>query len=89
MLSPRLRFLYLLVGWLVVSLVVLSAFGSLNFDLVYVSSLVGFLVVTELTAPLNRIQQWRSGLGVVAAAGFLGFAYLVVSRVQSILAVPA
>jgi uncharacterized membrane protein (Fun14 family) len=88
MLSARLRFLYLLVGWLVVSLVLLAAFGSLNFDLFYVSSLIGFLVVTELTAPLNRIQQWRSGLGVIAVLGFVGFAYLVVTRIQAILAVP-
>ncbi len=88
MLSARLRFLYLLVGWLLVSLVLLSAFGSLNFDLFYVASLIGFLVVTELTAPLNRIQQWRSGLGVIALLGFVGFAYLVVTRIQGILAVP-
>jgi hypothetical protein len=53
-----------------------------------VASLIGFLVVTELTAPLNRIQQWRSGLGVVALLGFVGFAYLVVTRIQAILAVP-
>jgi hypothetical protein len=88
MLSARLRFLYLLVGWLLVSLVVLSAFGSLNVELFYVSSLIGFLVVTELTAPLNRLQQWRSGLGVIALLGFVGFAYLVVTRLQAILAVP-
>lgn len=88
MLSARLRFLYLLVAWLLVALVVLSWFGSLNYDLFYVVSLIGFLVVTELTAPLNRIQQWRSRLGLIAVAGFLGFAYLVVTRIQTILAVP-
>lgn len=88
MLSTRLRFLYLLVAWLVVSLVVLAAFDAVSFDLFYVASLIGFLVVTELTAPLNQIQQWRSRLGLIAAAGFLGFLYLVVTRIQEILAVP-
>ena len=89
MLSARLRFVYLLVGWFVVSLVVLAALDAMTFDLFYVSSLIGFLVVTELTAPLNRIQQWRSRLGLIAAAGFLVFLYLVVTRIQAILAVPA
>lgn len=88
MLSARLRFLYLLVAWLVGSLVVVSALGALNYDLFYVTSLIGFLVVTELTAPLNRIQQWRSRLGLIAAAGFLGFVYIVVTRIQTILAGP-
>lgn len=89
MLSARLRFLYLLVAWFVVSLVVLAVFGAVNYELFYVTSLIGFLVVTELTAPLNRIQQWRSRLGLVALAGFLGFGYIAVTRLQEILAVPA
>ena len=67
------------------SLVVLVVLGSLSLELFFVLSLIGFLVVVELTAPVAVTPRWRRRLVWIVALGLLVFGYVVVRRILEIL----
>ena len=81
----RMRFVHGQLAWMVATIVVLTLLGSLSYELVFVLSLIGFLIVTELTAPLNITPDWRRRLRWLIAAGLLGFAVIVIRRILEIL----
>jgi hypothetical protein len=83
--TRRERFVHATVAWSLASLLVLSALDSLSYELLFVVSLVGFLVVTELTAPFGLAPRWRRRLTWIIALGLAGFAYVVVRRILEIL----
>lgn len=67
------------------ALVLLAALGALSLDLYFVVSLIGFLVLVELTAPFNVTPTWRGRLKWVILAGLVVFAAIVVRRIIGIL----
>ncbi|OAQ54158.1 hypothetical protein HTG_01095 [Natrinema mahii] len=73
------------VAWMVGTVLVLALLGALSYELVFVCSLIGFLVVTELTAPFNVTPTWRRRLRWLIAVGLVGFAIIVVRRILEIL----
>jgi hypothetical protein len=81
----RRRFVHAQMAWMLTTTVVLVALDSLSLDLFFVVSLIGFLVVVELTAPVAVSPQWRRRLPWLIAAGLLVFAYIVVRRILEIL----
>lgn len=81
----RLRFLHAQLGWMLAVVVVLAALDSLEPELFFVLSLVGFLVVVELTAPVAVTPEWRRRLPWFIAVGLLVFAAIVVRRIVEIL----
>ena len=64
---------------------VLALLGSLSYELFFVVSLIGFLVVVELTAPFEVTPEWRSRLKWLIAIGLVVFGYIVVRRILAIL----
>lgn len=85
MTSRRRRFIHGLLAWLLGSLILLAVLGSLSLELFFVISLIGLLIVVELTAPLNVTPVWRARLKWPIAAGLVVFAVIVVRRVLEIL----
>ena len=83
--ARRERFVRATVAWLLGSALVLSLLGSLTYELFFVVSLIGFLVVTELTAPFSVTPTWRSRLKWLIGLGLVVFAYIVVQRILAIL----
>lgn len=81
----RQRFIYGQTAWMLATLVCLSLLGTLSLELFFVVSLIGFLVVVELTAPFAVTPRWRTRLRWVILLGLLGFGYVVVRRVLTIL----
>jgi hypothetical protein len=81
----RMRFIYGQIAWMVAVVLALTLLGSLSYELFFVLSLIGFLIVTELTAPFNITPRWRSRLKWLILAGLLVFAYIVVRRILEIL----
>jgi hypothetical protein len=73
------------VAWMVATVVVLAVVGSLSLELFFVLSLIGFLVVVELTAAVAVTPAWRRRLVWLVALGLLGFGYVVVRRVLEVL----
>ena len=67
------------------TIVVLAAVGSLSLELFFVLSLIGFLVVVELTSPVAVTPEWRRRLVWIVALGLLVFGYVVVRRILEIL----
>jgi len=67
------------------TVVALALLGSLSLDLFFVVSLIGFLVMVELTAPFNVTPRWRSRLKWIILLGLVGFGYIVIQRILEIL----
>lgn len=81
----RQRFVHAQVVWMLGAIVVLSLLGSLSLELFFVLSLIGFLVVIELTASPTVTPQWRSRLIWFVVLGLLGFGAIVIRRILEIL----
>lgn len=73
------------VAWMSATVVALALLGSLSLELFFVVSLIGFLVVIELTAPFTVTPQWRARLMWLVLLGLIAFAYVVVKRILAIL----
>lgn len=83
--TRRARFIHAHVAWMLGAVLVLALLDSLTLELFFVISLIGFLVVTELTAPFNVTPAWRRRLKWLIALGLAGFSYIVVRRILEIL----
>ncbi|WP_345783471.1 hypothetical protein [Halomontanus rarus] len=81
----RMQFVHGQVAWMLATILGLSLLGAPSYELFFVSSLIGFLVVTELTAPFNVTPQWRARLKWLVLVGLCGFAYIVVRRIVELL----
>jgi hypothetical protein len=81
----RRRFIHGVVAWMLGSIVVLATLDALTLELTFVISLIGLLVVVELTAPFNITPRWRRRLIPVIVAGLAGFSYIVIQRILEIL----
>lgn len=83
--SRRMRFIYGQVAWMVATVLVLVLLESLSYELFFVLSLLGFLIVTALTAPVAITPAWRRRLRWIILLGLLGFTYVVIRRIIEIL----
>jgi membrane protein implicated in regulation of membrane protease activity len=81
----RWRFIHGQVAWMLATILCLSLLGSLSLELFFVVSLIGLLVVVELTAPFNVTPRWRARLKWIILLGLAVFAYIVVRRILEIL----
>jgi hypothetical protein len=73
------------VAWMLAAVLGLALLDAVSLELVFVLSLIGLLVVTELTAPINVAPRWRRRLRWLIAVGLLGFGVIVVRRILAIL----
>lgn len=81
----RQQFIHGQAVWMVAVVLVLAALGALSLELFFVLSLIGLLVVVELTAPFNVTPRWRARLKWLIALGLLGFALIVIRRIIAVL----
>jgi len=83
--TSRQRFIHAQTAWMLGVVIVLTAIGSLSVELFFVLSLIGFLIVVELTAPISVTPSWRRRLWWLILAGLLGFGYIVTRRILDLL----
>lgn len=81
----RQQFVTAQLAWMLGTVLALALLESLSYELFFVVSLIGFLIVVELTAPFAVTPQWRRRLKWLIAIGLLVFGYIVVRRVLEIL----
>jgi hypothetical protein len=81
----RTRFVHATLAWLLASVLVLVVLDAFSYELVFVVSLIGFLVVVELTAPLNVQPEWRQRLRWLILVGLVVFGGIVIRRILRIL----
>lgn len=83
--TRRLRFVHAQLAWMLGVILLLALLGSLTVELFFVVSLIGLLIVVELTAPFRVTPRWRRRLWVIIGLGLLGFGVIVVRRILDIL----
>jgi threonine/homoserine efflux transporter RhtA len=83
--ARRLRFVHGQVAWMLATALVLVLLESLTYELFFVVSLIGFLVIVELTAPFNVTPAWRRRLKWLILVGLAVFGSIVVKRILEIL----
>lgn len=79
------RFIRAQVGWLIATILALSLLRSLSCELFFVLSLLGLLIITGLTAPINVTPAWRERLKWLILAGMVVFVAIVIRRILEIL----
>jgi len=79
------RCVHIQIVWMLGTVVVLAGIESLSLELFYSLSLIGLLVVAQLTAPASLTPPWRRRLRRVVVAGLGGFVYLAAWRLFNIL----
>jgi hypothetical protein len=72
-------------AWMLAVVGLLVVTESLSLDLFFLFSVVGFLLVTELTTSFSLTPDWRRRLRWVLAVAVVVSAYLVASRILAIL----
>jgi hypothetical protein len=72
-------------AWMLAVVGLLVVTESLSLDLFFLFSVVGFLLVTELTTSFSLTPDWRRRLRWVLAVAVVVSAYLVTSRILAIL----
>ena len=83
--EQRRRFIHGQTAWMASALLVLTVLDAFTYELFFVTSLIGFLVLIELTAPFHVTPRWRARLKWIILAGLLVFGYVVVRRILAIL----
>lgn len=81
----RVRFIYAQAAWMLATLLGLLLLGALSLELLFVVSFIGFLAITQLTAPFTITPTWRHRLKWVIAIALLIFAIIVIRRILAIL----
>jgi len=79
------QFIYGILAWLLSVLFVLVLLNSLSYELFFLLSVLGVLVVTGLTMPVAVTPDWRRRLRWIILAGLVGFGVIVVRRIIEIL----
>lgn len=82
--TRRQRFVNGQIAWMLASIFVLSLIGALRLELFVLATVIGFMLLTVATAPMNLTPRWRSRLKWPIVFGFVLFAYLVVREVASV-----
>jgi len=83
--TRRLQFIHAQLAWMLGVILLLALLGSLTVELFFVISLIGLLIIVELTAPFRITPQWRKRLWVLIGLGLLGFGVIVIRRILDIL----
>ncbi len=71
--------------WMLLSLVVLTAFGMLTPEFYFIVCLLGLLGVTLLFAPPYTEPSWWRRLQLVTMLGLVVFGYIVYDRVMTLI----
>lgn len=85
--SPKKRVISANLVWIVGTFVSLAFLGFLTIEMVFIVSLIGFILITEFTAPFGDSPRWRILLDAVIVLGFLLFGYIVIRRILEALPV--
>lgn len=79
------QFVYGYLAWLLGIILTLVVLDSLSYELFGILSLVGLLVVTELTVPPTVAPTWSRRLRWLAVLGLVGYAAFVSRKLVGLL----
>lgn len=79
------RLLAAQVGWMMATLAVLAALSSFSYELYFVLSFTGLLIITEQVLPFRVTPRWQRRIYWVIVFGLVGLFYIVIRRILAIL----
>jgi hypothetical protein len=77
-----------LLGWMLAMLMLITLFNSVGYEIYFVLSLIGLLVIAELVGPGTVKPRWRTRVNLVIALGMIIFSILMVQKVLNIVGIP-
>lgn len=83
--QPQLRFVHGQIAWMSAAAILLVFLKSLTYELFFVISLIGFLIMIEFTSPFAVSVRWRKRLRIILVLGLILFAYIIVIEILEIL----
>jgi len=72
-------------AWTLAGLFVLVATGWFTYELFFVVSLIGVLIVVEFTSPIHVRPPWRRRVRWLVLAGIAGFLVVLARRTLAVL----
>lgn len=85
MYARRDQFLVAQLGWMMAALFLFVVLGLFSYELFFVSSLLGLLVMIRFTVPFRVTPTWQRRLRWVILIGLVGFGYIIVKRLLELL----
>ena len=79
------RFVSGVLAWTLTGLFVLVATGWFTYELLFVVSLIGVLIVVEFTSPIHVRPLWRKRLRWIVLVGIAGFLVVLARRTIAVL----
>jgi len=83
--EEHLRFVYTVVGQMLLAIVLLGTFRHLTLESFVIVSYLVFILTAEFTAPDVVIRKWRKRLKWFSALGFFLVAFIMWMRIVAIL----
>jgi len=87
--TRRVRFVQGQLGWMLATAFILTMLDSLTFDIFFIVSVIGLLVLSEVTTPLSVTPTWRRRLRWVILVSLVAFVALLVRRILAVLSLTA
>lgn len=82
----RQRLLHLTVGWMLATVGIVSLFGAISLEYIYLLSLFGFHMIVKLVSPTTVRPRWRERLRWPILTSLAGVPVLIV--VESLRVLP-
>lgn len=83
--TRRMRFVHGQIAWMVAMILGLVLLASFSYELFFLLSVLGLLVVTGLTLPATVMPRWRVRLQWLIRIALVGVAIIVIRRILEIL----
>jgi hypothetical protein len=83
--ARRERFINGQLAWMVATILVLVALGGFSYELFFLLSVLGLLIVTGLRMPIAVTPRWRVRLKWLLLVALIGVGIIVVRRIIVIL----
>jgi len=79
------NFVSAVLAWSLASLFILVATGWLTYELFFVISRIGVLIVVEFTSPVSVRPRWRKRVRWIILIGIAGFLVVLARRTVAVL----
>lgn len=79
------RFVHGQLAWMLATILVLALLNAFSYELFFLLSVLGLLVVTGLTLPATVTPRWRRRLQYLVWLALVGVAVVVIRRILEIL----
>lgn len=81
----QIRFVHGQIAWMLGTVLALALLSAFSYELFFLLSVLGLLIVTGLTTPMHITPTWRARLKWVIVVGLVVVGVIVVRRILEIL----